>query len=264
MKNFTFVLFAFVAFLFSSCKGDPSKIQVDNVLDIAMLKEPSRLNPITYYGSVERNVFHHLFLPMADFDPNTYELSPILIKAIPQAVTVVEGPYKGGTSYTIEIKDEATWDDGSPVTAKDVLFTIKAIKHPNVNAAGHKSYLKRVTDFVVDADNPKRGTFYFDEYYILAKEVAVTLEVYPQYHYDPGYAPDLVTIPELDGENAEKIVSDNAKLGAFAEEFNGVKFARESISGAGPYRFKKWISNQVIEIEKKWSRAGANSTIPSR
>ena len=261
-KYSAFIFTIFSVFIFS-CKGDnPTKV-VDNVLDVAMLKEPTMLNPVLNPGATERIIFHNVFAPMADFHPETYELSPILIKAIPDGELIKEGPYKGGTQYTVEIKDEAKWDNGSSITAKDVVFTLKTIKHPNTNAAGYRSYMKWVSDVRVDVDNPKKATFYFKDYYILAKELAVTVEIYPQYHYDPEYAMDEITIPELDGESAKDLITANPKLGAFAKTFNDVKFSRESISGAGPYRLKEWVSNQFIVLEKKKNYWAAETDIPS-
>jgi len=263
MNKYSALIYTMISIFLFSCKGDKTTKVVDNVLDIAMLKEPAMLNPLLNPGATERIVFHNIFAPMADFHPETYELSPILIKSIPEAEPILEGPYKGGTKYTIEIKDEAKWDNGSPITGKDIAFTLKAIKHPNTNAAGYRSYMKWVSDVKLDPDNPKKATFFFKDYYILAKELAVTVEIYPQYHYDSESAMDEISIPELDSENAKDLIDANPKLVAFAKEFNNVKFARESISGAGPYRFKEWVSNQFIILEKKENYWAADSDIPS-
>ncbi len=263
MNKYSAFIFAILSFFLFSCKGDNATKVVDNVLDIAMLKEPTMLNPVLNPGATERIVFHNVFAPMADFHPETYELSPILIKAIPDGEPIIDGPYKGGTKYSIEIKDEAKWDNGTPITAKDIAFTLKAIKHPNTNAAGYRSYMKWVTEVEVDPQNQNRATFYFKDYYILAKELVVTVEVYPQYHYDPEDAMSEISIPELDSENAKDLISKNPKLVAFAKTFNDVKFARESINGAGPYKLKEWVSNQYIVLEKKENYWAEGTDIPS-
>ena len=260
-KYSVFIFTIFSIFLFS-CKEDKTTKVVDNVLDIAMLKEPTMLNPLLNPGATERIVFRNIFATMADFHPETYVLSPILIKAIPEGEPIVDGPYKGGTQYTIEIRDEAKWDNGSPITAKDVVFTLKTIKHPNTNAGGYRTLMKRVNDVKIDPTNPKKATFYFKDYYFLAKEVTVTVEVYPQYHYDPENAMDEISILELDGEKAKDLINANPKLVAFAKAFNAVKFGRESVNGAGPYRLKEWVSNQYILLEKKENYWAADTNIP--
>ena len=263
MNKYLVLVISLFAILLLSCKEGTPKYAPDNVLDIALLKKPTLLNPILNPGASARVVFRNIFASMADFHPETYELSPILIKAIPDGEAITEGPYKGGTKYTVELKEEAKWDNGAPITAKDIVFTLKAIKHPNTNAAGYRSLMKWVNDVTVDPENPKKATFYFKDYYILAKEVTVTVEIYPQYHYDPEYALDEISIPELDSKEAKSIIEANPKLVNFAKAFNDVKFARENISGAGPYRLKEWVSGQYILLEKKENYWAANTDVPS-
>lgn len=256
-------VFLFVLLLLFSCKNEQPKVQLDDTLDIAIRREPKMLNPYLGPTAVAREVYQSIFVPMADFDPVTYELVPILIKSIPESEEVVSGPFAGGTKYTIEFKDEAKWDNGSPITGKDFLFSLKAINHPGTNAASYRSYLNWVSDVVVDPENEKKVDVFFKDYYILAKELVVTLQVYPQYVYDSTYIMDEVDFIDLKGPNAEKIIEANPKLSEFANSFNSVEFTRETISNAGPYKLKEWISNQSIILEKKENYWAENSDNPA-
>lgn len=250
-------------FCFFSCKSDKALRSADKVLDIAIRAEPQMLNPLLNSAASSREVYHNIFAPMADFHPDSHELIPILIKNIPNGEPVTEGKYKGGTKYTVEIRDDAKWDNGSPITAKDIAFTIKAIKHPGVNAGKYRSYMQWVSDVIVDPNNERKAEFYFEDYYILAKELVATVEVYPQYHYDPTSIMDEVSIVQLNSKDVDSIIKSNAKFGDFAKEFNSVKYARESISGAGPYRLKEWVSNQKIVLEKKKDYWASETDIPA-
>ncbi len=245
-----------------SCKGDQPKIETDNTLDISIRREPKMLNPYLNPIAIAREIYQYVFVPMADFDPETYKLTPILIKSIPDVQKVEEGPFAGGTKYTLEFKEEAKWDNGSPITGKDLLFSIKAIKHPGTNVATYRDYVKWISDVVVDPENERKVDIYFKEYYILAKELAVTMQVYPQYVYDPTSAMDEISLQELGSPNAEKLVESNSNLTAFATEFNSVKFSRETVVNAGPYKFKEWISNQSIILEKKENYWAEGTDIP--
>lgn len=253
MNTKLFSLFLFILCLgLSSCKGDKTQNpKKDTVLDIGLSKDPRMLNPIINSTPRARLVNRNIFIPMADFHPETYKLSPILIKEVPEAEQILEGPYKGGTKYTFEFKEEAKWDNGSPITAKDLLFTIKAVKHPKTDCPLYKGLLQWVSDIELDPTNDRKITYIFKDYYILAKELSVTLEVYPQYVYDPKFAMDEITIAELNSDKATELVESNPLLMEFAESFNSVKFSRETISGAGPYKVKDWISDQLIVLEKK-------------
>ena len=250
-KQIKYPIYFLLLLFIWSCKGDQPKVEMDSTLDISIRREPKMINPYLNPTSLAREVYQYMFLSMADFDPKTYKLRPILIKSIPEGEIIEEGPYKGGTKYTIEFKEEAKWDNGSPITAKDFLFSIKAIKHPDTNAPNYRSYIKWISDIEIDPENDKIATIYFKEYYILAKELVVTMQVYPQYVYDPTNAMDEISLTELSGPNAAELIESNPKLKDFASEFNSVKFTRETVSNAGPYRLKDWISNQTIILEKK-------------
>jgi peptide/nickel transport system substrate-binding protein len=220
------------------------------------------LNPYLNPDAISREVYQYIFVPMADFHPETYKLTPILITAIPEGEDVVEGPYANGTKYTLEFREDAKWDNGTPITGKDFLFSLKAIKHPGTNTATYKSYVQWISDIVVDPDNERKVDVYFKDYYILAKELVTTLQVYPQYIYDPQNALDEISITDLDGPDVEKIIESNPKLTEFANEFNSVKFSREIVSNAGPYELKEWISNQSIVLEKKDNYWAKDSKVP--
>lgn len=235
----------------------------ETTLDIVLKREPKMLNPFLNPTSRAREVYQYLFISMADFDPTTYELKPILINSIPNGEEILDGPFKGGTKYTIEFREDAKWDNGSPVTGKDLLFSMKSIKHPGTNAASYRSYLSWVSDIVVDPDNERRVDVYFRDYYILAKELIVTLQVYPQYMYDPNNAMDEISYAELSSKDAKKLVEANPKLTAFATEFNSVKFTREMVDNIGPYRLKEWIANQTIVLEKKENYWATDTDIPA-
>ena len=73
MNKSSIIIYVLFSFLLLSCKGEKSTEGPDNVLDVAMLKEPAMLNPVINPGATERIVFHNIFTPMADFHPETYE-----------------------------------------------------------------------------------------------------------------------------------------------------------------------------------------------
>ena len=256
-------VFILIVILLCSCKNDQPTVEIDDTLDIAIRREPKMINPFLNPTSAAREVYQSIFTPMADFNPVTYEIEPILIKSIPEGETITEGPYKGGTKYTVEFKEEVKWDDGSPVTGKDLLFSMKAINHPGTKAASYRNYLRWITDVVVDPENERRVEFYFKDFYILAQQLVVTMQVYPQHVYDPNYAMDEVSFTDLSGPNGKDIVAANPKLSEFATAFNSVKFTRETIENLGPYRVKEWIANQSIILEKKENYWASESEDPA-
>ncbi|MCE5168989.1 ABC transporter substrate-binding protein [Paenibacillus profundus] len=47
-----------------------------------------------------------------------------------------------GKTYTVKLKPEAKWTDGTPVTADDIIFTINATRNPEVGSPGISAYDK--------------------------------------------------------------------------------------------------------------------------
>ena len=45
-----------------------------------------------------------------------------------------------GRSWTFDLRDDATWHDGTPVTAADVVFTIETLRHPDYSGPGSFSW----------------------------------------------------------------------------------------------------------------------------
>ena len=240
-------LFFLFIISFSACRKDNSPQRGGDVV-VRLAKDPERLHPVIFPNPTAREVYQYIFAPIADYDPVTLELTPILIKEIPELKEEADGRI----SYTLEFREEAVWEDGSPVTAADYLFTLKAVMHPNTQASANRSFISNISDVVLDPSDARKMTIYYDEYYMLAKETAIYLEVYPEKIYDPNAA--LKNVKYTDFKNPEKInelVSRDSTFVKFAEDFNSAEFSREVISGAGPYKLAYWEANQSIVLERK-------------
>jgi len=180
MKYFSILLLSI--FIISSCKVDSPKSNIsDAELHVAIKKDPNKLHPNTYPVARASQIYKYLFVPPADFNPSTLELEPILIKSLPTPRTITAGDRAGQIAYDIELHEGMTWEDGTPVTGADYVFTLKAIKHPETAAGSYRSYLTDLIDAEVDTKNPLKITIYFDEYYFLSREIVSTLEMYPKH-----------------------------------------------------------------------------------
>lgn len=250
-----------VCFLFS-CRTDRQNIN-DN-FHIRIKKDPERLHPLIFPNPLAREVYQYIFLPLADYDPNSLELSPILIKEIPTKELIIEGEYKGGVQYQVEIREEAVWEDGSPITGLDYIFTLKAIKLPLNNTVRYRDAIQYVSDVIMDAQNPKKFTIIFKKDNVNSLEAALNFEIYPAYFYDPNNVLSNINTGKLDSDTAYigTLVKDSS-LVSFSKIFNGNEFSSEKISGAGPYSFVSWESNQSITLTKKENYWGEKFDLPA-
>jgi peptide/nickel transport system substrate-binding protein len=193
-----------------------------------------------------------IFPTLLEYSPETTKLSPVLVKSRPEIEPINDGPYSGGAKYSYELLDEATWDNGSPLTAKDYEFTLKVLFNPHVACEVYRQYLSLIRDVELDSNNPKKFAVLTDEQYIKA-EYATGLFILPEYVYDPEGLLKNYSVGDLtDPAQAEKHAADE-NLKAFGEQFNSSKYSREKefVSGAGAYKLEEWIAGERIVLKKK-------------
>mgnify|MGYP000704716528 CR=1 FL=1 len=226
----------------------------DNVLTVRMEAAATSLNPILPGPGYNRYVAANLYQTLATIEPQTLELVPMLVEKIPAVYTVKDGPRAGMLAYDFSIYQEAVWDNGSPITGDDVLFSLKVIHHPLLPLGEWVGYFEHLKALEVDAQNPKRFTAYFDQFYILGLESLCQFPIYPAYQYDPQGVLAGVSLADLqDRTRAQQVVATNKDLAAWAEAFQAPRFANDktAISGSGPYRLERFDVDQGIVLVKK-------------
>ncbi len=123
-------------------------------------------------------------------------------------------------TYDFVIRKDAKFHDGTPLTAHDIKFTYDAIINPKTDSASLRNYLADIKDVKVLSDYEVRYTMkrpYYRNLIILG-----LMEVLPKHIYSKG---NINTNP-----------------------------ANRAPIGSGPYKFKKWDTGRLIELErnKEW------------
>ena len=83
------------------------------------------LNPLVAQSSAEQSAARLLFSSLL-----TYDTTGHIQYDLATSVTLDETQ----KIYTITLRDDAQWQDGQPITAQDVAFTVDLIKNPQVHA----------------------------------------------------------------------------------------------------------------------------------
>lgn len=219
-----------------------------NEVTVHELSDTDMLNPTNYQSADAGYYLSQMFQSLWGNDPRNLEMMPVLAKALP------EEKYDSATgllTYTCEIREEAKWDNGSPVTAHDVAFSIKCYKAPVINNEGNRPYFELISDVIEYPENPRKLTIVCNEKYILAESICGSFLVMPQYIYDPKKLMDKISISDIQTKTEE--VANNPVMKEFATEYNSEKYQREKgfISGSGPYEFTEWVPGQRIVLSKK-------------
>lgn len=102
--------------------------------------DPANLNPLFLHqdaASVEQQAARLAFLPFLDLDARG-RLIPELVTRVP---TVENGDVSpDGRTIVYHLRPNVRWNDGVPVTATDVLWTLHAIMDPNVPVPSREGY----------------------------------------------------------------------------------------------------------------------------
>jgi peptide/nickel transport system substrate-binding protein len=239
-----FLALAMAALVLYGCGGKKEK----NEVIIHELSDTDMLNPTNYQSADAGYYIAQMFMGLWGTNPKTLEYEPVLVKAMP----VEEyDSVKNLLTYTAEIREEAVWDNGTPVTAKDIAFSLKLYKAPVINNEHGRPYFELISDVIMYPENPRKFTIVCNKKYILAKSVAGSFSVMPQYIYDPKHLMDNFSIKDINEKFAE--VQESPIMKAFATEYNSEKFQRDSgyIVGCGPYAFDQWVTGQKIVLKKK-------------
>ncbi|MDY0983578.1 ABC transporter substrate-binding protein [Microbacterium sp. CFBP9023] len=109
-------------------------------------------DPMVASGAVTVSANWHVFEGLVDLDPVTQEAAPALAADLPTQVD--------DTTYEIDLREGATFQNGDPVTAEDVVFSYERVLNPDNN-----SLFRTFIDFVdtvtaVDEDTVQITTDY--------------------------------------------------------------------------------------------------------
>ena len=243
------LLFLFFLLLIS-CQ-DQKKLSQDNTVTVRLPAEPDRINPLLSISGYSAQIAEQTFMPLLQFDIHSLKLEPVLAVSLPDHTTDEQS---GEVSYVFEIRPEAVWTDGSPVTAKDYEFTLKAIMNPKINAGIFRSYFGFLKDFVPDKENAKRFTVIASYSYLLAETALGNIAVYPEYLFDPKGMMQKFSVQELCSIKNENhpLLSDQQLIG-FAQDFNKRRTFEKGIlpGGCGPYNLVDWQAGQQLTLQKK-------------
>jgi len=244
--SFLNYLLLFLYLLTTACKPETEN-ELFN-LKIRVKDEPDCLHPIVSTSSLATQLEVLIMPPLFEYSPDQLELSPLLVKKIGDAIPLNDS----SIAYEYEILDQAVWEDGIPVTAKDVHFTIKSALNPLLKNGSYRGFFQNIIDLIPDASNPKKFTVTVKSDYMLSREMSGNFSIYPAHVYDSQAVMTTFSIRELAlGDSASFGEEKWKKLSDYTRLYESDIFCKNKIVGCGPYRLKLWESGKRIVLEKK-------------
>lgn len=210
----------------------------EQVVHIRISKNVEALHPLITHNLTENSIARNIFYPLIEIEPKTQTYTPVILKSLPSV-------YDGGKIKIYEIRENATWSDGKPVTAHDVLFTLKTVLCPNLNTSRWKRNIIMIDDVEVDINNPKI-------FKIIANNSNFTLTsipIYPEHIYDKSHILKNYSIGQLSKIKPKNTPADILR---FEQQFTSSEMQKKPV-GAGPYKVKEWVSNNILILEKSYN-----------
>ncbi|HEY3251297.1 MAG TPA: ABC transporter substrate-binding protein, partial [Ignavibacteria bacterium] len=206
------------------------------------MADAEKLNPIVSNDATADEIAGYIFETLNSFDLEKWDMVPKLASLPKESPDHLE--------YSYELRKDIKFSDGHPMTASDVIFSIKALKNPFVDDAAIRNYFESLDRVELIDNDPYKFKFVLSKpYWRMMYSIGLFKGVMPKHILDPKGLTDKYDWKELkDFKTAEK----NPAIKEFAEFLNSQEVARQSkyVVGSGPYTLEKWDLGQAILLKR--------------
>ncbi|MFB9864926.1 ABC transporter substrate-binding protein [Rufibacter immobilis] len=242
MKNFCAKSLGFFFLCFFSCSTPAS----DPAVRIRIPQDPESLHPLSYGNAIALQLLNlvHQSLLAVDFKDKT--IKPLLAVDLP-SVRVQDSL----SFYTYTIRPEAKWDNGSPITAADVAFTLKLLHSPLLENERWRAQYGFMKDIEYSTATPTTFTIICTGYTPEMKLMTGDFFVLPAYQLDPEGLLSSIPYRLVRQKHDSLALTQNFKK--FAAFLSNAAIARDTsfVKGSGPYKLTSWSSGRALLLEKK-------------
>lgn len=213
----------------------------ENTVIVHLSSNPNGLQVTNDISTYRAFIFEYTQKTLIRVDIKTLELVPVIAAALPESDS-------SGTIFTYTLRKDVTWDDGSPLTAEDVVFSAKMVIAPLTNNPQVKgNYLGVIKEVKTDSlgrvvlvahSKHRANAEVFSEIFLMQKKFwdpqNITDELSFSNCYDPEYKPS---------ENLQK----------WFDDYNHPDKSKLSkwLCGLGAYEITEWMDDNYLTLVKK-------------
>jgi peptide/nickel transport system substrate-binding protein len=242
MRKISFLLLSFL-FVLSFC-SQPAR--QPNEVRVRMAMEPETLSPVNYSDAGAIQILNLLFQSLLSADLAVDQIKPGLATSTPEISRT-----DSSTLITYQIRPEATWTNGSPITNEDVALTLKILKAPLLNNERLKPQVEFIQDLIPDPKDPRKFTLVCEGYAPEMELLSGDFFVLPSYIFDPKGLLKNYRISDLKADASN--LKDISQLEQFSQQFNSINFNgnKEILQGSGGYLVENFTPGQNITLRLK-------------
>jgi len=216
--------------------------------------EPENLNYYTSTSAAATRFLDYIYEPLVTYDFETWNYDrPVLAERYE-----ISDDLK---TYTFFLHKNITWQDGKPLTSRDVLFSLKAIMNPYVDDAPQRTYYKNVED--AWASDAYTFAIRTSDTYFLNLQFMGGFAVMPRHQWDPKGMMDRFSISDLQNP---QIFANDSDIKEWADSFNTNPLNRPvgdnppKLIGSGPYEFGRWVTGEYMMLLRNKNYWNADNT----
>jgi ABC-type transport system substrate-binding protein len=224
---------------------------------IRWTRDPENLSPISLsnQNAIDAINLLHYSLLQRDFSQNAY--APALADSFPTVQLIGDSL----TYLSYRLRREATWDDGHPILATDVDFTLKLMQCPGLPNEGTRTQYGFIQSVRFSPTDPRRFTLVCrgqaPEYVVASGDFAIL----PEAALDSAHTLRHYSVGALSRQNS---ANQDPVLLALVQRYQHLDLVRhpERLPGCGPYRLANWEINHSLTFvrKKKWWADQLHST----
>lgn len=242
MKHLSLGLLAlFGSFGLPSCSPAPTGNDTGTVR-IHWVRDPENLDPLVVDNSSAYEVANLTNCSLLCADDSTLEYAPWLAEAFPAVK-------RNGDTLLVSyrLRPEATWDNGTPVLARDVAFTLKVMNCPGLPIEMDQAMFGFVRDIRLDPADPRRFTLVCQGVSPDHIRTSGDYSILPEYVLDPQGQLRTIPLPRMAQSAAAPAIQD------FVRRYQALQLAGhpERLPGCGPYQVSNWQHGRFLTLTRK-------------
>jgi ABC-type transport system substrate-binding protein len=184
-------------------------------------------------------------LLMVDYQSNV--IAPALAQALPKARSIGDSL----TAVDYELRALAAWDNGQPVLATDVDFTLKLLQCPGLPNESSRAQFGFIRQVRIDPANARRFTLLCRGQGPEIMTTSGDFSVFPEAALDPAHTLRSLPLATLQDWPASRAAPP--AVTALVQRYQRANLARQpdNLPGCGPYRLAAWDTNHQLRFRRK-------------
>ncbi|GAA4368568.1 hypothetical protein GCM10023185_41470 [Hymenobacter saemangeumensis] len=228
----------------TGCRSHP---EASRPIRIRWSHDPENLDPLVLPNQQASDAANLLYCGLLQYDLLQDKVVPLLVEAFPTVTPVGDSL----TRLSFRLRPQARWDDGQPVLAQDIDFTLKLMFCPGLPNEGARLQFAFIEALRLDDADPRRFTLVCRGQSPELAKRAGDFPVLSEASLDPEHRLRALSLTQL--QNRPASAPADSMLAGFARRYQAVfqKPGPGYIAGCGPYDLVSWEKDQYLHFKRK-------------